>query len=122
MTVETRPIEVPAREKTVADVLRHAALLIEERGWCRVDRETADGRLCMMGAIETAVLGRTAVLQQGNDPLWESGDWAGVVAAENFLANHLRVPRPWSFNDDAISATEVTAALRAAADAWEAQS
>lgn len=36
----------------VAEVLERAAEVIEERGWCQNDLYTADGRLCLMGAVD----------------------------------------------------------------------
>ena len=102
MTIETRPAVVPAepRVKTVADVLRHAALLIEERGWCQVDFERDDGAHCMVGAI-------IAVTRY---------DGLGVEAHRFMMSHGYGI----GFNDaSGRTASEVTAALRAAADAAE---
>ena len=118
MTVETRPVEVPAREKSVADVLRHAARIIEERGWCQGHIGTSGGAVCAIGAIKEA------------DPATgvDAMNWTRRTAwhAMTFAERALRLPnapknvmrRPLSaFNDEpGRTAAEVIAALRAAAD------
>lgn len=118
MTVETRPIEAPPAEKSVADVLRHAARIIEERGWSDDEPVTADGRCCALGAIRLAVHGRIGSLETresrpailyfglGLDPA-DAENAAGTIAEWN--------------DTEASGAAEVTAALRAAADKWEAE-
>lgn len=122
MTIETRPIETvePAREKSVADVLRHAARIIEERGWYQgfysegLDRSTEDsGPVCALGAIHVAMSGN-ANPPDGPFPDYESGV---LVAAGPFMATDVAF-----WNDyPGRTAAEVTAALRAAADVWEAE-
>ena len=114
MTVEVRPIEVPAREKTVADVLRHAARIIEERGWSQGFYEDGEGGVCALGA--------TYLASALPEDTWGDAE----TEAERVLARSLP-PSPSGmravpfFNDaEGRAADEVTAALRAAADAWEA--
>lgn len=123
MTVETRTIvEVPAREKTPADVLRHVARIIEERGWCQVSSEDSTGRVCIIGGIETAVFGRVGDTKDPNDSLWLDHKWPLVNAVRDHLDSFLDVPSTWVYNDETgRTASEVTAALRSAADAWEAK-
>ncbi len=38
-------------QEIVDQRLRQAALLLVMRGWCRIDRQDAQGRLCMLGAM-----------------------------------------------------------------------
>lgn len=125
MTVGVRPIEVevPAREKSVADVLRHAARIIEERGWSDSDLVTDDGRFCAWGAIAAATGGMPTL--GGVLPSFGEEDEQPALIA---LADYVN-PR-WiiaggavgCWNDyEAGSAEVVIAALRAAADAWEAE-
>ena len=121
MTVETRPVEVPTREKSVADVLRHAARIIEERGWCQDRIGTSGGAVCAIGAI------KEADPATGVDAMnWQRRlAWRTMRFAERAL--QLPIPpegalrRPLSeFNDaPGRTAAEVIAALRAAADAAE---
>lgn len=116
MTVETRPTTEP-RVKTVPDVLRHAARYIEEFGWSDDLTLCDDGRRCTGSAISFVATGKG----------WESEDPL-VDAAATALIRHIeRKPPIWfpmgavaNWNDDeASSAAEVIAALRAAADAAE---
>ncbi|MDP9145933.1 MAG: hypothetical protein M3N43_14790 [Actinomycetota bacterium] len=79
-------------------MLRHAARIIEERGWCQTTMEDRAGRVCLLGGIVKSVgyqeLGRAAhqfVMGQ-------------IGSAINFNDTHGR------------TAAEVIAALRAAAD------
>jgi hypothetical protein len=115
VTVETRTAVVPAT-KTVADVLRHAALIIEERGWHNDQPsvyQTRQGTVCMIGAVASA----TGLSDPDIDP------WPTVVdAVREFLRDRLRdVSCAEEWNDaPGRTAPEVTVALRAAADAWEA--
>lgn len=114
MTVETRP--VPATEpkvKTVADVLRHAARIIEERGLGQGAYES-DAGLCIYGAI--------ALAQQGSStPRFDDESRQPQFAAYRYIVDTFDVsPIPWN-DAPGRTAAEVTAALRAAADAAEAE-
>lgn len=105
MTVETRPIVEP-RTKTTADVLRHAALLIEERGWAQGDYEV-DGRLCLLGSLNVATDGHS---------------WSTAMLANEACFFMIRGGIGAEWNDEpGRTAAEVTAALRTAADRWEAR-
>lgn len=44
-------------EMTVADVLRKAAGVVRDRGWCRWITQDGAGRVCAYGAINTALHG-----------------------------------------------------------------
>lgn len=116
--IETRPIETPLPAKTTADVLRHAALLIEERGWCRADRQSPDGQLCIVGAIELAQFGSVHELGDIDGVPSEQIDpfaLPGAMAVEKYLG--LEARGTWGWNDaPGRTAAEVIAALRAAAD------
>lgn len=103
MTIEVGEL-VAAPVKTIADVYRHAALLLEERGWCQWFSEDPDGRFCMIGAI-ARVTGYNDLGRAAHHALIET------------------IPSgPMNFNDEpGRTAAEVTAALRAAADAYEAR-
>jgi hypothetical protein len=123
VTVEVRPIEVPTREKTVADVLRHAARIIEERGWSQYSRERDTGAVCVTGAFEYAYVGRLVDEQDAEDPLWcsvyrECSPYNHPIL--QVFAKFVGVHEAYAWNDLAErTAEEVTFALRAAADAWE---
>ena len=110
MTVETRPVEVPAREKSVADVLRHAARIIEERGWCQGYFGTSSGPVCALGAVYAAGNG---------DPIptyTTQRQWEAIDALRDYL-DVLMIPDISHWNDmQGRTAAEVIAALRAAAD------
>ena len=41
----------------VSDVLRRAAGVLDERGWCQNNNENADGTVCALGAINVAITG-----------------------------------------------------------------
>lgn len=44
----------PPAQKAPADILRHAALILEETGWCQGMFTAPDGRHCMVGALMAA--------------------------------------------------------------------
>jgi hypothetical protein len=104
---ETRPVEAPP--KTTADVLRHAALLIEERGWMQ-GVSTGPSR-CAVFAIDTAAGANNDVVH-----------WRAHRVLASYLG--LNIPdvvgdrRPIvEWNDTpGRTAAEVIAALRAAAE------
>jgi hypothetical protein len=106
---------VETREKTVADVLRHAALLMEERGSCEVDWQDDAGRVCTLGALAVV---------SGYDPMDHGTERGGSrvygTSAFRFLETFLGTDYVglWS---DAHTHAERIAALRAAADAWETE-
>lgn len=123
VAVEDRVVEAPhapestPAEKSVADVLRHAALIIEERGWCQNKVGVSGGPVCAIGAIKEA------------DPATgvDAINWTRRLAwkAMTFAERALRLPkqrnglyRPLSFFNDTPgrTAAEVVAALRAAAE------
>lgn len=98
------------REKMIGKVLRHAALLIEERGWCQRDWVDADGRLCIDAAVGYA---------EGGD-IWDKDFYGGSKLTMDIVEDSLG-ETAISWNDEpGRTAEEVTAALRAAADAWDA--
>ena len=117
VTVETRPTLAPATEprvKSVPDVLRHAARIIEERGWCQRDMTTPDGRVCLVGAI---------VIANGCDTNGFGGYFTPIGSEAWDLMWDRLVVLPSSWNDTpGRTAAEVIAALNAAADAAESQS
>lgn len=125
--VRTMPAAEP-REKSLANVLRHAALVIEERGWTTGEPVSPTGKVCAWGGIRVAVY--------GDGPADDPADIDVEAAATAVLAGFVRTYQPTlhdesdgirdigavaAFNDAAgRTAEEVTAALRAAADAWDA--
>lgn len=54
-TIPVLPVE-PAPRVTREDVLRYAAKVIDQRGWCRGTVQELDGRVCAVGAIGHAVM------------------------------------------------------------------
>jgi hypothetical protein len=111
--------EAPPQTKTTRDVLLHAALLIEERGWCRVDRQDADGHLCLVGAIEVAQFGSVYDTEADWNPSisLEQLDPFGLPAVA-VVTKHVGAEKAWHWNDaPGRTAAEVISALRAAADA-----
>jgi len=102
------PVATPpaAPAKTVRDVLLHAALLIEERGWCQGLYEAPDGRLCAIGALSVA--------SGGDADIYVGG------AADEALARIVCTAYIPHWNDaTGRTAAEVIAALRAAAEATD---
>jgi hypothetical protein len=101
---ETRPVEAPPKTKTTADVLRHAALLIEERGWCQGDAVDAHGHLCAVGALSLAMYGdpECMIPSEISNALRRSFDSRYSVPIWNDVEGR--------------TAAEVIAALRAAAE------
>lgn len=107
MTIATEPIATPV-VKTTADVLRHAALLIEERGWCQNEVSTKDGRLCAWGAI--------VYRDNWVSPLWSqaTGRFADYLGARED-DDPVGIIAEWN-DKRSRTAAEVIAALRAAAE------
>jgi hypothetical protein len=103
---------VAPREKTPADVLRHAALVIEERGWTQGDFSSGEaGPYCAMGAIAVALEG---------DPVPTVLRNPAYSALTRYLGLGQNFGRAFTWNDDdGRTAEEVTSTLRSAADAWE---
>ena len=104
---ETRPLE-PTRERTVADVLREAARIIEEFGWWQSGNPDRSYGHCAM----------TAVSQASNDDDALSSQALYVLRRSLGLG---RWPDAWNDEPDRTEA-EVIAALRNAADQAEAAS
>lgn len=103
ITEECSPACTP---KTPADILRNAALILAERGWCQNSIVRPDGRVCAMGAIDLAISGRVRF-----GPLFEE-----VLF---LLDEHLHQCTPHWNDTPGRTADEVTAAMRATADEWE---
>ncbi len=64
----------------IADVrlaLRKVADAIEERGWCRFERQDGQGRLCLLGAVSLICTGGV-------------NGFVGVAPTEWFLLNEIR--------------------------------
>ena len=109
MTVQTLPTIAP---KTTADVLRHAALVLEERGWVQGKLADADtGAVCALGALNVAVTG-AALGTKGED-----SDFAAVERAA-LMAELFTNGQPLTtWNDNFAHAREdVTALFRKAAE------
>lgn len=109
MTIATEPIAIvkaPVKPvKTTADVLRGAARLLEEFGWCQLEWESPTRRMCASGAINMAASGDANVYSRLGD------------AAKDEVRRYLDYPM-LAWNDTpGRTAAEVIAALRAAADA-----
>lgn len=94
---------------TPAEVLRKAADVIRERGWCRRQYVDADNSVCVYGALNLAA---------GHGPSFEGDDPSVDIAARTLtrlLDNDLV-----SWNDsEACTADEVVAALKEAAELAE---
>lgn len=107
LTVE-RPVApaIPA-VKTVPEVLRHAALIIEERGHNVGGYLGEDGSVCAWGAINVATFGRAIIpFTSAEPPALDA-----LVKMVGFDVGG------WS---DGATAEQVATTLRAAADASEA--
>lgn len=102
--------------------LRAAAGLIEKHGHCRGTWETADGRVCVSAAIRWAATGRRPSQGWVADFLFQDCECrAAWVTLMNWLtAQPEDVEGLVSWNDSH-TATEVVAALRAAADDEDAR-
>jgi hypothetical protein len=117
VTVETAiPVEAPSREKTTADVLRHAARYLEEFGWVQDDVLDEHGRACAVGALYEVSDHDEYVLDAACRRL------APVVGigSGTWVMQRVSIGR-WN-DTPGRTAAEVIAALRAAADAAEARS
>lgn len=90
-------------------LLWDAAAYIEKHGWCQDSVSTADGRVCLVGAIKAAA----GMPIHGHD--WSSGPGAVAYAACEIMDN--RTSRPAAdWNDrDGRTQDEVVSAMRAAA-------
>jgi hypothetical protein len=59
-TIVQEPVTAPAQpelDEETRRVLQDARRILLERGWCRQIRMDADGRVCLVGAIEVAMHG-----------------------------------------------------------------
>lgn len=89
-----------AKKRNAAKILREAANLIEERGWCQRAYTNEKGALCTLGAI-----GRTA--EPG------SGRWSDRALAIKALRNNITPDDVACWNDKtARTVDEVLRALR----------
>lgn len=108
-----------------AAVLRRAADLLEERGWCRFQLERRDGHLCAMGALLTARGLRARLYSVDSfEARVAEADAAAVADALGLARPHVRHYPSWSAvatwnNNEAADGAEVAAGLRRAADALE---
>lgn len=66
--------------KTPKAILKHAAKLIEERGWCRGDYEDDDGRLCLIGAIRLASTGSSNRHNHRTEDAYRAFRWAENIS------------------------------------------
>ena len=94
-----------------SEIIRRAITIIEERGWCQGSFSNAKGQVCMVGAINLAMIHST-----------EHCDIVFDVARANIIArlgNRLGCV-PAYFNDQSDTTKEqVIAALEEAAKEWE---
>lgn len=109
----TRPVESAPAPKTPADLLRHAAMILEETGWCRRVHVDEAGRRCLAGAIHAANG------QFGNHPGWDDHSLKAIGFVRRVLENTGQewwlLPAHW--NDMcARDGAEVIGVLRAAAN------
>ncbi|MGW5267186.1 DUF6197 family protein [Rhodococcus sp. NPDC003994] len=102
-----------ATPTTPADALNAAADLIAERGWTHGVVRDRDGRLCVIGALRTAVFGSVDVgtddpVPAGARTLYNKARWALIDQTDG------QDPVDWNDNPYR-TAYDVTTALRAAA-------
>ena len=91
----------PVITDPVARVLWDAARYIREHGWCQNALDTADGRVCLQGAI----------MAVDKSPRHE-----GFLPANNAVCLYLRTSLTWEWNDDpARTSSEVISALEGCA-------
>jgi hypothetical protein len=100
---------------TVPDILRRAAQVLAERGWCQGDYEDEQGHVCARGAINLVVTGLP--WEEGeHNPLATSAAWALAKYLNGYWAADVS-----DWNDAAErTEAEVRAALLAAAQRAEA--
>ena len=118
MTLTLDPVvEAPVvpQTKTYPDVLRHAALIIEERGWHQGHYISGDGKVCALGAIVLALGGS---FDATGGPKYKS--FTDYAQASEMVSDYLTGGGPIygvaDWNDrQGRTAAQVTAALRAAA-------
>ena len=117
MTVEIRtPEPVAAPTKSVPEVLRDAARIIEERGWCQNAVQDLNGAVCAWGGIRLAIYGDSD--SDGSTAFIEL-DEASTRALAEYLepGTGIFIGTVASWNDEpGRSVPEVVAALRGAAE------
>lgn len=93
------------RTRTTSDVLLAAARYIEEHGWHKGSAVSADGRVCIVGAI------KAVCFQDPDDFDWSPGAVAAVDVAAHHVGDYAHV---WNDAPERTEA-EVLSALREAA-------
>lgn len=118
----TLTIEAPVKQpvapttKTTADVLEHAALIIEERGWTQQTYVDPLGRVCVLGAIALAQgTSEDDVPEKMAKAATAAEKALEVVLPLRFAESGMR-PASWFNDDPATKAGDVVAALRRAAE------
>ena len=95
-------------EPTPADLLREAAHVLRERGWCRGSYRTEDGRHCALGAIYAVP--RTSAQQREG----------AREALADCIANSIGGRHVPTWNDElAIDGEDVAVHMEKAAARWE---
>lgn len=103
-----------------AEILRDAAEILEERGWCRGVLKNHEGCFCAQGALTAALVGDTDLgVEQLEQALIDNREVIGAlsqwVMAAVAGAKHAAL---WAYNDhEARNAQDVIGSLRKAADA-----
>lgn len=100
------------KKERAATLLRKAASIMKKRGHAKMVLEDSKGRVCLIGAINTALSGSPACWTRDGDRL--------LTSVETFLRRKFKQPRggfnaiTWN-NDPSRDGDEVIAALRGAA-------
>lgn len=101
-----------------SEILTRAADLIEERGHCKGEHRSDDGRYCAAGALRVV----TGVMDEdGSRTRAGDREWSAYLAAYGALRNHVGAG-VGTWNDvSGRTASEVTSTMRGAAEAARAE-
>jgi hypothetical protein len=100
----------------VGQVLWDAADEIERRGWCQNDLVTAEGRICLQGAMYAVIGGAFHGVGSSLRVVCSLTQQKLFYNANTALMNYLGIASPWMWNDrKGRTKEEVVTALRSAA-------
>lgn len=102
-----------------AEILRDAAVILEEHGWCRGLLKNAEGCYCAQGAIAAALVNDTDLnAEQLETVLLNNKVAIGALSQWVLDAAGAECAALWVYNDEeARNAQDVIGSLRKAADA-----
>jgi hypothetical protein len=102
-----------------AEILRNAAEILEEHGWCRGVLKNHEGCFCAQGALTAALVGDTDLdAEELMEALTNNKTAIGALSQWVLSAAGAKYAALWVYNDqEARNAGDVIRSLRKAADA-----